>query len=237
MNVITLMTDFGLDDPYIAIMKGILLSSKKIVQIVVTASFFLSSYYKYFPEETVNIIVVDPNVGNNSTPILSIYDQRFFLAPDNGILTPVLGNVYKINFRKGKSNTFFGRDVYAPFALKIIGNEYRKYLEEYKTPLRSDFEKPKIGQNSIKGKVIHIDRFGNIITNIKSSVIKDDFLIKFKGKTILIYRTYSDVKKGDALGLINSFNLLEISVNLGNASRRFNGKVGDVIYLIRRKDV
>lgn len=248
MKILTLMTDFGLDDPYVGIMKGIILSSVKDVKIVDithnikcgdinTAAFFLSEYYKYFPENTVNIIVVDPMVGEKSIPLLDIYKNRFFLAPDNGVLTPVLGKVYRIDFKKGDSNTFFGRDIYAPFAVRIFKNDFRRYIRKYENPAILKFNEPEIKKGYIKGKVIHIDRFGNIITNIKSAFINNDNFVRFKGKVIPIYKSYSDVRKGEILALINSYNLIEISVNLGDAAKFFSANIGDNVYLMRRKYV
>lgn len=251
MVIITLMTDFGLEDPFVGIMKGIILSSIKDINIVdiivdithnlkcceiIKASLFLSYYYEYFPEGTINIIVVDPLVGKKSIPILSIYKKRFFLAPDNGVLTPVLGEVYRIDFKSGDSNTFFGRDVYAPFAVKILKNDYKRYLKDYKNPIFLKIEEPRICKEYIKGKIIHIDKFCNLFTNIKSSLIKDDFWVNFKGKKIPIYKSYSDVEKGKCLSLINSFGLLEISINLGNAAKVFKADIDDNVYLIRRKN-
>uniref|UniRef100_A0A7C4UFQ1 S-adenosyl-l-methionine hydroxide adenosyltransferase n=1 Tax=candidate division WOR-3 bacterium TaxID=2052148 RepID=A0A7C4UFQ1_UNCW3 len=247
MKIITLMTDFGIKDPYIGIMKGKILSSIDDVNIVdIThsipcgdirkASFFLKEYYKYFPSGSVHIIVVDPFVGENSIPLLNIYEERFFLAPDNGVLTPVLGDVYRIYYKEGDSRTFFGRDIYAPFAVKILKKEYKKYIKRYDSPKTLEFKKPFENGNIIKGEVIHIDNFGNLITNIDKSLIKDGRYVKFKGNIIKIVESYSDVNEGETLALINSFNLLEIGVNLGNAEKLLKGKIGDKVYLIRRKN-
>jgi len=119
---------------------------------------------------------------------------------------------------------------------ECFGKEYKKYIKRYDSPKTLEFKKPFENGNIIKGEVIHIDNFGNLITNIDKSLIKDGRYVKFKGNIIKIVESYSDVNEGETLALINSFNLLEIGVNLGNAEKLLKGKIGDKVYLIRRKN-
>ena len=243
MRILTLLTDFGNKDPYVGIMKGVVLSmvDTHIVDItheiphgdIRRAAFFLKYYPFYFPDGTVHLIVVDPTVGSKRRGIVSLYKGHYFVAPDNGVLTPVLGEVYRID-REPASHTFHGRDVFSPVAGELLlGKPLEKIGERIHDPVRIEFPVPVVNQDNITGEVIIIDRFGNLITNIPSdNVGKDDF-VEYRGHEIPIVKSYSDVEPGKPLALVNSYGLFEIGINQGSAEAFFKGKIGDRVKIRR----
>ncbi len=244
---IALLTDFGTKDAYVGMMKGVISTMNpdaKVLDIthhirpqqVAEAAFVLWSAYRYFPEKTIFVNVVDPTVGSKRKIIVVKTPHHTFIAPDNGLLDLILAEneVYHAVsvtnpqfFLKHISPTFHGRDIFAPVAAHLstgiapaaMGNNTN--LQHRHTSFVS-VEKSGIH----KGKVIYIDHFGNLITNIR---IAKPFLITTQ---FLDYdfdslkRTYSDVDKGQPLCLIGSSGLLEIAVRDGNAKDFFGVKDG-----------
>src|SRR3990172_9348844 len=192
--IITLLTDFGTADPFVASMKGVILSINPKATIVdITheipphgirqAAFVLKSAYRYFPKGTIHVVVVDPGVGGPRKPLLAVTPQAFFIAPDNGVLIYIYHHnpstrVYELTAKryrlKDYSSTFDGRDLFAPAAARLskgitpaqMGLKIARYL---KFPI----PRPRrLGKNGLQGQVIHIDRFGNLITNITAEDLK-----------------------------------------------------------------
>ncbi len=247
MKVITLMTDFGELDPYVGVMKGVILKrtiEATIVDIthsigmgdVRTAAFFLRYYPAYFPKGSVHIIVVDPGVGGERRALVNEKDGSYFVAPDNGVLTPVLGRVYEIKKYTFTSNTFHGRDVFAPAAADIVrGIHLSKIGKMIKNPIKIKMPEPVVENSVINGEVMHIDHFGNIITNIDSKFLQGKVEILYKSNIIDIAEFYSQKEENEPLGVINSYGLLEISINEGSAAKIFKARVGDKV-VVRRKN-
>ncbi|HPI21500.1 MAG TPA: SAM-dependent chlorinase/fluorinase [Candidatus Kapabacteria bacterium] len=256
--MIALLTDFGLEDSFVASMKAVIYSinpNVKIVDIthavspqnIKQAAFHLNVCYKYFPKETIFVCVVDPGVGSNQEPILLKTDEYLFLAPNNGILSPIIQNNSKyISFDLSEnfkaldiSNTFHGRDVFAPAAanLSLDKNRYNLSKAMDSTELVV-FPKPFLKQNEggcIKTEIQHIDHFGNLITSITLKEINNiqisSVTINFKDKKYKCFfsKCYSDAEEGELIAYIGSTGFLEIAVRNGNAARKIGCKNNEII--------
>ncbi len=245
-NLITLTTDFG-DDLYVAQIKGRILSINPDVKIVdlthkiskyniVEGAFFLLQVVDYFPKSTIHIVVVDPGVGGTRKETIIETDNGIFVGPDNGIFSPVLKNrnikkIIEIDKSKlpGKiSQTFHGRDIFAPIAARLSLDEKPETLGNKKQKIKKLILK--------KNSVAYIDAFGNIITTCdKKFKINDELIIKLKNKkhSAKFVKTFSDVSSGGLLVLEGSSGFLEVDVNRGNAARKLNARVGDKIEILK----
>lgn len=258
-KTIALLTDFGLDDNYVGIMKGVILKINPNVQLVdvchsikpqcvVEGALTLRSSYRYFPKKTIFLCVVDPGVGSKREAIIVKTKDYLFVAPDNGILSLVVDTqasieIYAITnvqyFVRPVSNTFHGRDIFAPVAAHIAsGIPLCKFGKMRKDLKRSLFPGPIIKRKKrcIVGEIIDIDHFGNCITNIEKkhlTAFKGNPRITCKGKTISrIASSYAQVKKEELLAIIGSKGYLEISVNMGSAAKKFNASCGNRIEVL-----
>lgn len=258
--VITLTTDFGYKDPFIGMMKGVILSINPLAKIVdithnITpydikeAALTISTSYSYFPSKTVHIVVVDPGVGSDRRPILIVTDQHYFVGPDNGIFSLIYSSKTEIlkvihitsehYFLPQRGATFHGRDVFAPSAAWLTrGVESTKLgdmITDYVTLQFPSVSKPT--KTVIEGEIICIDRFGNCITNIKSTDLDEmvsnnpeaKLKVVVKGKQTELKNYYSQVTDKGLYSLINSSGYLELFVFKGNASASFDMKIGDHI--------
>ncbi|RLF24401.1 MAG: hypothetical protein DRN15_03170 [Thermoprotei archaeon] len=265
--VITLLTDFGTRDPYVAAMKGVILSicpEARIVDLthdiekhdIRQAAFVLLSCYKYFPRGTIHVVVVDPGVGTRRRAVVIKTRRYFFVGPDNGVLQPAAcdDNIVECReisntllMRSSISRTFHGRDVFAPVAayiakgvpLRFIGPEVEpETLVKLYTPTA------RVEMRSIEGRVIYIDSFGNVVTNIDANTLRKigvhygDIVGISVGRrhiVVKLCRTYGEVGKGELLALIDSFNYLEIAVNQGKASEILGARIGDRVRVTRHE--
>jgi S-adenosylmethionine hydrolase len=251
MPIVTLITDFGTKDPYVAMIKGAMLkinpsincvdiSNELEVGDIMCASFILNESYRYFPNGSVHLVVVDPTVGSERRAIFSFKDGHFFVGPDNGVLSSVLDEVYEIKKGIGKkSNTFDGRDLFAEVAARLASGEAKGVLGSRITdPVKIRIPAPKMENNKTIGEIIYIDKFGNLISNIKESQISGNNVeVEIKGTRILnLSKKYSEGRAGKPIALVNSgFKTLEVSLNRGDAASFFNSRVGEKITL-RGKD-
>lgn len=243
-QIITLLTDFGGKDPYVGMMKGVILGIAPNVRIVdlthdiapqdvFDAAYVLRSSYKYFPRGTIHIAVVDPGVGTDRKALALRADGHFFAVPDNGIVsliaaeTPpaeVVDLTQRKYFLPDVSWTFHGRDIFAPVAAHIAnGVELSNFGDPVRQIEMLDVPRPRHERDSIRGEVVHTDRFGNLITNIAASdlmmIRTSQCEIRIAGKTIHgIQQSYGAVRRKDLLALIGSSGLLEVSVNQGDAA-------------------
>ncbi|MCD6271824.1 MAG: SAM-dependent chlorinase/fluorinase [Deltaproteobacteria bacterium] len=263
MSIITLLTDFGIEDEYVGIMKGVILSinpSSTIVDIthkiapqdIIDAAYRIKFSYKYFPENTVHLVIVDPGVGSARTILAAKIQGHYFLAPDNGILTPLLDDggidtlVFVENseyFLESVSQTFHGRDIFAPVAAHISKGIEIMGLgrpADIKSLVRLSVEKPFIADNGeLSGIIVSIDRFGNLITNIDCAILKKISCaacglkkIKFiiGDRTVAgLSKSYNSVQLKTPLAIIGSRGYLEIAVNYGSARDFFNASKYDKI--------
>jgi S-adenosylmethionine hydrolase len=249
--VITLTSDFGLVDSYVAQMKGVILTinpTSTIIDIthnigkfnIQMGAFMLASAASYFPKGTVHVAVVDPGVGTKRRAIVIQTKQAILIGPDNGLLLlaaerqGILG-IHELTNPKLRlpeiSGTFHGRDVFAPAAAYIEkGVKLERFGPKVDEPVRPEFAQVKHAKDSTLCRVLHIDSFGNIITNVgKAEVPKtealnvkmDDTQLKLKLK-----KTYGETKLNEPLALIGSHGFLEIALNRGNAAERYHAKVG-----------
>ncbi len=265
MSIITLLTDFGVEDAYVGTMKGVVLSVNPravIVDIthhidphdITLAAYIIKSSYRYFPEGTVHVLVVDPGVGSERSIIAVEMNGHIFLAPDNGVLSLVLneGRVDAIvrvensrYFLEPVSRTFHGRDVFAPVCAHIsIGLEITELgpLLARQDLVHLDIGPPNMSDNNeLTGMVIAVDRFGNCITNIHEdslekfgkSISHKDITIKVGEKTIQgLSSSYDSALPQHPLAILGSLGYVEIALNCGNASRFLNIKKGDGIRVI-----
>ena len=248
--MICLLTDFGLNDVFVGIIKGVIYKiapDSTIVDLshsiepfnIRQSSFLLEQSFKYFPAKTIFIVVTDPTVGSERESIVSKIDNKYVICPNNGILTNLMSN-HKTQSAKiindkysisKKSNTFLGRDVFAPFAANLRNNfDIMNDLEDLELNKIINYPEyfPIQLDNSIIGEIVHIDRFGNLITNIES----DNHIKGFKYKFFEfpnISNTFSDVVVGSPLIYIGSSGYYEIAINTQNAKKYFSAKMGDKI--------
>ncbi len=244
-GLITLTTDFGLQDPFVGVMKGVLLARLPAARIVdlthgvlphwpAEAGFWLSKAALYFPPGTVHVAVVDPGVGTSRRILMVEALEQIFLAPDNGLLGPVLEKfspsaVWELQterqptlFAHRISATFHGRDLFAPAAAALASGTLQLSQLGVRTSnwVPGWIEEPVLDGNKISGVVVTIDHFGNLITNIPGDLLRrmTDPHVPIAGKKLAVRRTYGDVAPGEDLALINSFDVLEIARSQGNAA-------------------
>lgn len=241
-RIVTLMSDFGTVDGYVAEMKAVIASlapGAVIIdathdippQDVVRARITLSRYWRRFPAGTVHMAIVDPGVGTARAAMAVESDGRFLVGPDNGVLSPAFtvpgAEVVKLDVPGGASPTFHGRDVFAPAAARIargeplatVGRRMRPSVVMHTpTPIR-------IGGRQT-GEVIAIDRFGNAITNLDSA---EGEFVEVQGQLYPAVRTFADVAVGQPCALVGSAGLLEIAVRDGNAATELGIVVGTVV--------
>ena len=264
MSVISILSDFGTDDEYVGVMKGVMLSISPSVSIVdithqITpqdvhqAAYLIPAYYHFFPEGTVHIVVVDPGVGSQRDILAVNHREHFFIAPDNGVLTLLLNSeksdtIIRVDnsdyFLEPLSSTFHGRDIFAVVGAHLsCGTKLdtlgaRTNLQDI---VRLEDLNCRVSQTGeLMGKIVSIDRFGNLITNIDSISLADfcqSSALKHPqvhiGSFVIsgLSRTYSDAAPTEPLALIGSRNYLEIAVNGGNAKKTFKAHKGDPVRL------
>jgi S-adenosylmethionine hydrolase len=259
MKLITFLSDFGNKNGYVSQMKAVAhsMTDAKIVDIshnisphnINEGAYVLQSSVPFFPDGTVHVTVVDPGVGTNRRGIVVTTRSQILIGPDNGLLIPAarrLGDfkVFEIANKNlmlsNISNTFHGRDIFTPVAANILnGVEFSQIGPIITNFIDLDFGKAEIYDKLSIGKVIYVDSFGNIITNINGFQIRRfleygktiNLTIKEKEIKIPFLKSYNFVKKGELLATIGSGNLLEIAQNQGNASKKLNFKCNDIIKL------
>jgi len=243
--LITLTTDFGLSDHYVGAMKGVILSicpRARIVDIshgvsafeIAEAAFTLSQAYRYFPRGAVHVVVVDPGVGTSRRPILAQAAGQYFIAPDNGVLSMIYAReTHRVRaisvaryFLQPVSNTFHGRDVFAPVAAHLAGGvpaaRFGKLIADY---LRLDFDKPtRTGRRTWTGAILKVDRFGNLVTNFSATDFPDldqrPFEMAVGPQRIdAIARHYAERGPGEAFLILGSAGYYEISVGQASAAK------------------
>jgi S-adenosylmethionine hydrolase len=257
MKIITFLTDFGQRDSYVAQMKGVASSLTDAHLIDITheisphaireGAFTLRAVVPFYPIGTVHVAVVDPGVGTTRRGLIVTTKEHIFVGPDNGLLMPAAhlqGDiaVYEISNPRymlpSVSSTFHGRDIFTPVAAHIIrGVPFNDFGPKITDAVDLTVIQPTTTDEKIAGKVIHIDRFGNIITNVDESSISrvanfDQNLRISLGATqkkLPFVRSYGHVQKGEALATIGSYRYLEISINQGNAAEQLHVSLDDDI--------
>jgi S-adenosylmethionine hydrolase len=255
--IITLLTDFGEKDSYVGAMKGVILSIcpfAKIVDLshqiekhnVHDGAFFLYSSAKYYPKNTIHLVVVDPGVGSQRKSIIIKSENYYFVGPDNGVLSLAalddgVQKVVEINnstyYRKPTSTTFHGRDIMAPVVAHLAKNEPpEKFGPLFPGWIQLEFPKVKTEKDIFLAQIIHIDRFGNIVTNItrdrfdEAQGYEKEFIeinVSNQRVKIPICTAYDQVDIGESLAIFGSSDFLEISKNQKSAADALELKVED----------
>lgn len=250
--IITLLTDFGTKDPFVGVMKGVLLSicpdaalvdlSHEVPpQAVMAGAFLLKTVLDYFPKGTVHLAVVDPGVGSARKAIALLSHGRYFVGPDNGLFTAALGKeieeCVELTERKYQlphpSTTFHGRDLFAPTAAYLAkGVPLSKLGKRLNNWVWREFPKPFKTVRGWTGQILWVDHFGNLITNLEAQHLPKSFRLKV-GKTVVLNLTthYAQAKRGTVMALLGSSGNLEISVNGGSASEKLGVGIGTSVLL------
>jgi S-adenosylmethionine hydrolase len=262
MPVITLSTDFGWDDPYVGIMKGVILGINPRVTLVdithslsshrlLEAAFKLATAAAYFPPGTIHLAVVDPGVGGVRRPIMIKTKAHYWIGPDNGLFTRILQAfpgfrvLHLTNpkyFLNPVSHTFHGRDIFAPIAAHVShGTSLATLGNPIFDPVLLDLPEPVVKKNSLTGRVLYADRFGNLITNLSREVIKPYFqqreITVRLGRRIIrgVRESYGQERPGRLLSFFGSSGTLEIACNLGSAAELMGYIPGKVMEVKIRK--
>lgn len=248
-RLVTITSDFGVNDHYVGTMKGVIVNINPDVQIVdicnavqsfdiLDGALTIAQSYRYFPSDTIHLVVVDPGVGTTRRPILVMTEKHIFVAPDNGVLSLVYEGEERISVRhitsehyflQPTSSTFQGRDIFAAVAGYLSkGMEVAKFGEEITDYVRFSAPKPKpVDAQTIKGVVLKVDKFGNLVTNITPKELPQLFAAAppaFKATvgraTVTSMRqSYAGGNQGEVFALLNSMGFLEIASNRGSAAQ------------------
>jgi S-adenosylmethionine hydrolase len=251
--IITLTTDFGTRDGYAGAVKGVIRSINPDVEVtdishevepfdVLGAAFALNNFYRYFPQGTIHLAVVDPGVGSERQPLLIRSEGFCFVGPDNGIFSFVFKNETitdmvvlsnKKYFLAESSTTFHARDVFAPVAGYLsLGVEVTEFGRTAKECHRLIIPEPRSSNRGLAGEIIHIDGFGNLVTNIAARSLRGKKIAAItvgRRRIERIARSYSEIKDGQVGALVGSSDLLEIALNQGNAQETLRSKVGSTV--------
>jgi S-adenosylmethionine hydrolase len=231
--LVTLLTDFGTADGYVAEMKGVLLAHAPEAQLVdaahdlpphdvEAARLALARYWRRYPEGTVHLAVVDPGVGSERRALAVASHGRLLVGPDNGVLSPALllpgARAVALPVPAGGSATFHGRDVFAPAAARLAGGVSLEALgEPCDDPVvRRTPEAHRQPDGAVRGEVIAVDRFGNLITNL---IARRAATFELAGRRVALARTYADAAPGALVALTGSSGLVEIARRDGSAAR------------------
>ncbi len=261
-NLIVFLSDFGLIDPYAAIVKGVIYSinpSARVIDLshevspqdINQGAFILYFSLGEFPEGTIFLCVVDPGVGSNRAGLIVKSGNKLLVGPDNGLFGPVIQRenttCLKISpeivtekakekgWKTKSSRTFHGRDIFAPTAaLLSLGSRPEDLGSIHPSPITFSFPEPELKNGTIRGEIVYFDHFGNAVTNIPSAMLEglNDcrnqlLFLENRNVSVPFRATYSLAKEHEAFFLVNSFNLVEIAVNCGNARNSLGLKIGD----------
>lgn len=244
MTIITLLTDFGTADSYVAELKGVLLSrGPNAVLVDVThgvppgeiraAAYILGRTWHRFPDGTVHLVVVDPGVGSSRSALALRAHDHYFVAPDNGLLTPVLRDAeveaVVLPIPGSAAPTFHGRDVFAPAAAQLAAGASLAALGQRfaGVPERLAYTSPHYEGKSIVGEIVYVDRFGSLVTNLTAELVPDYAKLEVEDLQVgPLVRTYNDVAPGGMLAYVGSGGAIEIAVRNGSAARRLGVGIG-----------
>lgn len=251
-GIVSLLTDFGTSEPFVGVMKGVMLgldaqlrfvdfSHQIAPQAVASAAYWLEKAFSYLPPGSVHLVVVDPGVGTSRAALAAHADGHYFVAPDNGVLSRVLRrdpccSVVALELPSAPlSNTFHGRDLFAPAAAKLAG---RVPLRALGRTVDSWVELPHAATSraagKISGEVVLVDHFGNLITDVELSPDQAARVqsVSCRGRSLPWGRSYADVPTGSGVALLNSWGCVELAVAGGNAAAVFGAGIGDPIEVL-----
>jgi S-adenosylmethionine hydrolase len=245
--IVTLTTDYGTNDHLVGVLKGVILKINPEVTIIdithevtpfdlLDGALAITSAYAYFPPRTIHVVVVDPGVGTERRPLLVSGQNQYFIAPDNGVLSGVYEKEQNFTVRhltsehyflQPVSKTFHGRDIFAPAAGWLSKHWQPASMgEDIKDFKRFAMPRPKEGDGMLKGVVLKVDGFGNLITNIRAEDLSPDSLEKGEVKlqagnhpVTRLVPTFASGNAGEPIAYIGSNGYVEIAVNRGNAAK------------------
>jgi len=260
-GIVTLTSDFGLKDPFVGVMKGQLLQRFPAARVVdltheivahwpAEAGFWLARSFRYFAPGTVHVAVVDPGVGGPREIAAVEAEGHLFLAPDNGLLAPVMETAATPVARlvdsallerigvAAPSATFHGRDIFAPLAAELaagrlqptdLGREGAELIPGW-------LDEPTVTPGQVAGSVVTIDHFGNLVTNIDADLVATlgRPRVRVAGHELPLRRTYSDVRPGEYLALVNSFGVLEVARAEGSAAAGLGLERGAPVIIVTK---
>lgn len=255
--IITLLTDFGYQDGYVGLMKGVIASTcpdARLIDIshsipsqhIAAARFTLLNAHSYFPIDTIHLVVVDPGVGTDREAIALHTSCGYLIGPNNGVLSGVADQVTILSAvsltnpdywrTPNPSPTFHGRDIFAPVAAHLAAGVSINDLGDKIDPttiIRIAIPKPEVTSSAITGHIQHIDHFGNLITTIPGAIVEPHQGIKVAigAVTMPMGKTYGEVEVGHVIALIGSHGWIEIAVNGSSAQARLRLAIGDEIKL------
>lgn len=258
--IVTLLTDFGTADGYVAAMKGVIASLAPDAAIhdatheippqdIAAGAWALGSYWRWYPKGTIHVAVVDPGVGTERQALLVTADEHLFLAPDNGLLSVVLRQASDVQLRRlrasvshpqGRSATFHGRDVFAYAAgLLARGETPNSISEPSDNVVMSPWSVVRKEADRLVGEVVHVDRFGNLITNITRRQLDErqwrEVFVTCAGLSdIPLVETYGCAGAGSVVALFGSMDTLEIAEVGGSAARRLGAGRGTRAQIVRK---
>ena len=256
MAVITLTTDFGTRDTYVAEMKAAILSIARDVHLVditheiaphdvLGGALALEAAVPCFPADTIHVAVVDPGVGTARRGLAIAAREQVFIGPDNGLFTPFLGgphwSAYELRERRFRrtvvSRTFHGRDVFAPAAAHVAcGLEPARLGPPVADPVRLPWPEARRADGAIRGAVVHVDRFGNLVTSVDAAALASlgpSVSVRVAGRSLKLVSTYGDLARGKAGALVGSHNRLEIAVHAGSAAATLGARRGTPVVVSR----
>jgi S-adenosylmethionine hydrolase len=260
LSKITLLTDFGLKDGNVGVMKGVIwgiapdaqiadLSHEISPQNVPEAALILARSAPYFPEGTIHVVVVDPGVGTARRPIAARLGNHLYVVPDNGVLTILLeraeGKKWPVEiihtnnpkyWRPDVSHVFHGRDIFAPVAGHLAAGVALKDLgEPVRDPVRLRLPQPERTPNGLRGEIIHIDHFGNLSSNIRIEHLGEPENVTVRLNETEIHgmvHTFGERQPGELIALYGSTGNLIFSVVNGSAAQRLETRIGDIVEVI-----
>lgn len=252
MTRITLLSDFGTTDGYVAAMKGVIAEIAPSVLVddathyidpgdIAAAAHALRRYWKLYPSGTVHVVVVDPGVGSERRALAVRADGRILVGPDNGVFTYVLTDatdkaiveITNPRFTRAQiSNTFHGRDVFAPAAAHLAnGAPFAAVGATVNDPILIAFPPPLVTEAAVRGEIVSIDRFGNLATNIPASMVRPDATAECGGREVRVVQTYAEAEEGEPVALVNSDGVLEIAMRDADAADALGAGRGDTVVL------
>jgi S-adenosylmethionine hydrolase len=261
--IITLTTDFGLNDHFVGAMKGVILDIAPDAQIIdishavqpfdiLDGALTLSQAYSYYPSGTVHMVIVDPGVGTARRPIILTGDRHLFVAPDNGVLSLVYAREERLSVRhitaehyflQPRSNTFHARDIFSPVAANLAkGVAADRFGDEITDYVRFAAPRPKpVDERTLRGVVLKVDRFGNLITNITPQDAPQLFAatpppfkiaVGTKTQATRMCASYAEGSPGEVFGILGSMGFLEVASNRGSAYQLVGAGKGSEVNVV-----